>query len=50
MHQDHDLLVCIVPVLPIASLAKLKKLESNIGARRHVEDGGARGRAFMAFI
>jgi hypothetical protein len=36
MHQDHDLLVLIVPVLPIASLAKLNKLETSIGARRHV--------------
>jgi hypothetical protein len=36
MHQDHDLLVLKVPILPIPILAKLDKLESNIGARRHV--------------
>jgi hypothetical protein len=36
MHQDHDLLVLKVPVLPITTLAKLNQLESNIGARRHV--------------
>jgi|SRR5271170_3885814 len=36
MHQDHDLLVLKVPILPIPTLSKLNKLESNIGARRHV--------------
>ena len=35
VHQDHDLLVCIVPILPIAVLAKLNKLESDFGIWRH---------------
>ena len=37
MHQNHDLLVLKVPILPISTLAKLNKLESNIGARRNVD-------------
>ena len=38
MHQDHDLLVCIIPILPIATLAKLNELESDVEGRRHVVD------------
>jgi len=36
MHQDHNLLMLKVPILPIPTLAKLDKLESNIRAGRHV--------------